>query len=80
MTILKILQNIRYVLADYMKDKYRRYLIGGPPEKKIVAFDECLMTHKHGLQQMIVEAVETDIYKKRYILFLQEIKQLWKYL
>ena len=32
MTILKILQNIRYVLADYMKDKYRRYRIGGPPE------------------------------------------------
>ena len=33
-TILKILQNIKYVLADYMKDKYRRYQIGGPPEKK----------------------------------------------
>ena len=67
MTILKILQNIRYVLADYMKDKYRRYQIGGPPEKKkIVAIDECLMTHDHGQQQWIVGAVETDTYKKRF--------------
>ena len=34
MTILKILQNIRYVLTDYMKDKYKKYQIGRPPEKK----------------------------------------------
>ena len=34
MTILKILQNIRFTLSDYMKDKYRKYQIGGPPEKK----------------------------------------------
>ena len=66
-TILKILQNIRYVIADFMKDKYRRYQIGGPPEKKkIVAIDECLMTHDHGQLQWIVGAVETDTYKKRF--------------
>ena len=32
--ILKLLQYTRYILADYMKDKHRRYQIGGPPGKK----------------------------------------------
>ena len=44
--ILEILKNVRYVLADFMKDKYRRNQIGGPPEKKkVVCIDECLMMH-----------------------------------
>ena len=33
-TILNILQNIRRAISNYMKDKYRRIKIGGPPEKK----------------------------------------------
>ena len=31
---LENITEIRYAIADYMKDKYRRYQIGGPPEKK----------------------------------------------
>ena len=50
-----------------MKNKYRRYKIGGPPEKhKIVALDECLMTHEHKVQLWVVGAVDTEIYKMRF--------------
>ena len=65
--ILEILKNVRYVLADFMKDKYRRNQIGGPPEKKkVVCIDECLMMHENGKQQWVVGAVETSSYKMRF--------------
>ena len=65
-TILNILHNIKKAIANYMKDKYPRIQIGGPPEKnKVVAVDECLMTHEHGIQQWVVGAIETDTYRLR---------------
>ena len=70
-TVLNILQNVRLVIANYVKDKYRRYKIGGPPEKhNIVALDECLMKHDHRVQQWVVDVVDTETYKMRFDIIL----------
>ena len=39
-TILKVLDNIRQMIANYMKDKYRNFPIRGDPDtNKVVALD-----------------------------------------
>ena len=59
-TILKILDNIRQMLANYMKDKYRNFPIGGDPDtNKVVALDETLIVHINGEQKWLVGAIET---------------------
>lgn len=62
LTLYNILHNIRHVIADYIKQKYRELQIGGPPEKnKTVALDESLFIHDIDNSQVwIVGAKETD--------------------
>ena len=51
--IIKVLVNIRYAIADYLKDKYRKFQIGGDPTtNKIVALDEYLILHDKLNQQI----------------------------
>ena len=46
-TLLNILMNLRKVIADYLKNKYRSNRIGGDPSTEIVvAVDECLFEHE----------------------------------
>ena len=48
---MKIVSNIRYVIAEYLKYKYKLRQIGGDPEENItVAVDESLITHENGNQ------------------------------
>ena len=60
-TILKVLENIRYTIANYLKDKYRKYQIGvDPSTNKIVALDECLILHDSNNDQIwLVGGIET---------------------
>lgn len=59
-TILKVLDNIRQIIANYMKDKYRNFPIGGDPDThKVVALDETPTIHINGEQQWWVGAIET---------------------
>ena len=62
--ILELLKNVSYALADFMKDKYKRNQIGGPPEKeKVVCIEECLMMHENGKQQWVVGAAKQVVIK-----------------
>lgn len=67
-TLLNILMNLRKVIADYLKNKYRSNRIGGDPSTEIVvAVDECLFEHEEdGSQIWIVGAIETESRKKRF--------------
>ena len=48
------------MIANYIKDKYRKYPIGGDPDThKVVALDERLIIHINGEQQWLVGTIET---------------------
>ena len=66
-TILSILHNIRQVLANYMKHKYRTTQIGGDPDtNKIVSIDESMILHDENNNQVwLVGAIETKSKKLR---------------
>lgn len=60
-TIINILQDIRKVIADYMKHKYRLYKIGCDPDtNKIIAIDETLIIHDQGVQRWLVGVLKLD--------------------
>lgn len=60
------MDNIRKVIANYMKDKYINNKIGGPPDiNKIVAIDETLIIHQNGFQKWLVGGIETRSRKLR---------------
>lgn len=66
-TINNILSNLRKVIADHMKYKYRKFQIGGSPEKNItVALDEHMWTHLNQEQIWVVGAIETKSRKMRF--------------
>lgn len=57
---MKIVSNIRYVIAEYLKYKYKLRRIGGDPEENItVAIDESLITHENGNQVWLCGAIDT---------------------
>ena len=53
--------NLRKVIADYLKNKYRLNPIGGDPSTEIVvAVDECLFEHEEDDSQIwIAGTIET---------------------
>ena len=58
-TILNILQNIRKVIAENTKEKYKNFYIGG--ENKNEAVDESLFVHgSEGEQIWVVGGIQTD--------------------
>ena len=61
-TVCKVLSNIRHIIADYLKYRYRVKQIGGDPSlKKNVAIDESLyLKDDKGNKIWIVGAVDTD--------------------
>ena len=57
---MKIVSNIRYVIAEYLKFKYKLRQIGGDPEENItVAIEESLITHGNGNQVWLCRATDT---------------------
>ena len=66
-TLLKILNNIRFVIAEFLKDKYKESeLVVHLKKNKIVAMDEKLFLHdEFGNQIWFVGACETDTCKIR---------------
>lgn len=68
-TLQKILKNIRYILAEYMKKNYDSSLIGGINENnipRIVAIDESLFLHDSlGNQIWVVGGIETKELRMR---------------
>ena len=59
-TILKILNNVRYFIAEYLKYAYKLVQIGGDPDSnRTVAIDETLITHIDTKQVWIVGAIDT---------------------
>ena len=57
---MKIVSNIRYVIAEYLKYKYILRQIGGDPEENItVAVNESLITHENGNQIWLGGAIDT---------------------
>ena len=48
------------MIANYMKDKYLNFPIGGDPDtNKVVDLDETLIVHINGEQKWLVGAIET---------------------
>ena len=66
-TILSILHNIRQIIANYLKHKYRTSQIDGNPDtNKIVCIDESLIIHHNNNSQIwLVDAIETRSKKQR---------------
>ena len=59
-TILKILNNIRYCIAEYLKYAYKLVQKGGDPNSnRTVTIDETLITHIDSKQIWIVGAIDT---------------------
>ena len=65
--IIKILSNIKYAIANYLKDKYRKFQIGDDPTtNKIVALNEFNILHDELNQQIwLVGGIETVTLKLR---------------
>ena len=61
-TICKVLNNIRHIIADYLKYRYKLKQIGGDPSlKKNVAIEESLyLKDDKGKQIWIVGALDTE--------------------
>ena len=69
-----MLSNIRYAIVDYLKDKYRKFQLGGDTTTdKIVALDEFLILHDEfnqqiwlvGGKEMVSRKLRLDIINER---------------
>ena len=65
-TITKILLNLRRVIADHLKYKYKIKQIGGDQDKKItIAIDESLWMHINNKKMWLIGAIEAKSRKMR---------------
>ena len=65
-SITKILLNLRRVIADHLKYKYKIKQIGGDPDKKItISIDESLWLHINNKKMWLIGAIETKSHKIR---------------
>lgn len=65
-TITNILFNLRRVITDHLKYKYKIKQIGGSPDKNIsVAIDESLWVHINNQKMWLIGAIETKSRKLR---------------
>ena len=81
LTILKILKNIRYSIAEYNKYNYKLKQIGGDPDtNRTVAVDENLIVHENNNQVCLAGVLDTTSKAVRIDIIPNRNRQTLKYL